>query len=61
MENKGIKILCIIEFFVILAQFSMPGIMKTEVGLVINIIGVIIGIILIVFGIRELIKRLNRG
>ncbi len=60
MDNNVIKILSSIEFFIIIAQFSMPGIMKTEIGLVINIIGVIIGIILIVFGIRELIKRLNR-
>ncbi|MBR2557974.1 MAG: hypothetical protein IKE95_06390 [Methanobrevibacter sp.] len=61
MENKGIKILSAIEFFVLVAHFCMPGLMKTRVGLIINIIGVINGILLIVFGIRELIKRHNRG
>ena len=33
MENKGIKILSAIEFFVLVAHFCMPGLMKTRVGL----------------------------
>ena len=58
-NNKILKVLGSIMAFLLITQFSMPGIMKTEVGLVISGISVIIGILLVVFGIRELLIRRN--